>query len=230
VEVFEANEIGPLPHIYRAQVVDNKDPENIGRVKVIIPSLSGTQVQLWARPVSAFGYSTTCGSHVVPDVGCYVYVMFENGDVRFPVYMGGVVLLQNVMPESTEEGSQEKEYILLRTPNGNLLRISDNKNKFTLRTKGQRILEIDDTQQRVYLKTDKHSVDINDANGEIHIECDGKVYVHSTGETRVKADGKIYLDGGSGDLFGVVTKKCKCIVVGAPHLDSSQNVNTTKGG
>jgi uncharacterized protein involved in type VI secretion and phage assembly len=230
MDVLNDNAIGPLPHIYRAQVVDNKDPENVGRVKVIIPALSGTNVQVWARPISAFGYSPTCGSHVVPDVGCYVYVMFENGDVRFPVYMGGVVLLQQVMAESQEEGSQEKEYVIMRTPNGNVLRISDNKNKFTLRTANKRLLEIDDSQQRIYLKTEKHSIDVNDSTGEVHIECDGKVMVHSTGETRVKADGKIFLDGGSGDLFGVINKKCKCIVVGAPHLDASTNVSATKGG
>lgn len=174
------------PCIYRARVVDNKDPQNIGRVKVVIPSLSGEDVEVWVRPISVFGYKSTHGSHVVPDIGCYVYVMFENGDIRFPVYFGGVVLEGQVLSESTEDGSQEKEYIILRSPKGSILKISDNKNKIILRTPSKHLIEIDDTEDRILIKTSNHTITISDSS-KIEIECNGEFEVKASRRITLRA-------------------------------------------
>ena len=156
--------------IYRAKVVDNKDPQNIGRVKVVIPSLAGEDVQVWARPMSPFGYKPTHGSHVVPDVGCLVYIMFENGDIRFPVYVGGVVLEDQAMIESTIDGSSENEHVVLRTRGGSYIKISDNKSKVTIVSPSGRKLEVDDSANKITISTRSNKIELLDDGGRIKIE------------------------------------------------------------
>lgn len=217
-----------LPHIYRAEVVENVDPTNIGRVKVRIPAVAPTDVIIWARPMSLFGFKDkTFGTHCVPPVGSYVYVFFENGDPSFPVYFGGVVLLETTLQENTLDGSSEKEFVLLRTPNGSYIKISDNKNKISLHTPGQRELHIDDSTQTIQIRTPTRSITLDDSQSKVIVECSGEVYVHSTGKTIVKAEGTIELDGGSGGPIGVVQGNCKCVVTGAPHVNISKTVKAS---
>jgi len=155
--------------IYRAKVVDNKDPQHIGRVKVIVPSLADESTVLWARPVSVFGYKPTHGSHVVPDVGCFVYVMFEDGDIRFPVYVGGVVLENHAMSESTQDGSSENEHVIFRTKNGSYIKISDNKNKITLKSPAGRKVEINDSGNKITIATNSCSIELLDDSGTVRV-------------------------------------------------------------
>jgi len=68
---------------YRGIVKDNADPEQLGRVKTIVPAIMGQEVQLgWAYPVfptDLFG---------VPAIETPVYVEFEGGDIDRPLYTG----------------------------------------------------------------------------------------------------------------------------------------------
>src|SRR5574344_1408629 len=80
--------------IYRARVENNIDPLKIGRVQVRIPMLhgmadSGLSVEglPWAFPCfqsAGYGY----GSFMVPEVGEYVFIIFEDNDSSKPVYIG----------------------------------------------------------------------------------------------------------------------------------------------
>ena len=87
-----------LSGIYRAFVVDNMDPLKLARVRVRVPMLHGvsdgpnylndTQVP-WATPITPAGSGYDHGSCMVPDVGDLVFVMFEDGDRNYPLYLGG---------------------------------------------------------------------------------------------------------------------------------------------
>lgn len=68
--------------IYRAIVADSRDPAGKGRLRVLIPSLSGSAISDWIWPVVASGYV------VVPESGDQVWVTFENGDSDVPVWLG----------------------------------------------------------------------------------------------------------------------------------------------
>lgn len=70
--------------IYRAIVVDNRDPRKAGRIKVRIPHLGGAGVTDWIWPVIASGF------WVIPDPGDQVWVSFEAGDEEMPVWLGGI--------------------------------------------------------------------------------------------------------------------------------------------
>jgi hypothetical protein len=72
-----------LSSIYRATVINNIDPLSQGRVQVSVlgsPGASG-----WATPCAPYNSNE---SVTVPPVGENVWVMFEDGDPSYPVWLG----------------------------------------------------------------------------------------------------------------------------------------------
>jgi Type VI secretion system/phage-baseplate injector OB domain len=73
---------------YRGRVLDNIDPQQIGRVSVQVPDVPGMIPASWALPcVPAAGPQSGC--FVVPPIGAQVWVEFEGGDIDFPIWTGG---------------------------------------------------------------------------------------------------------------------------------------------
>jgi len=90
--------------IYRAKVLatDALETDKLGRIKVeVYPMLIGTVTAKkcggigietanmpWAIPAPSIfsGSGSGSGAFAVPDVGSYVYVFFETGDIYQPVY------------------------------------------------------------------------------------------------------------------------------------------------
>jgi len=81
---------------YRAEVIDNEDPDvpgspdPFGRLKLVIPSVDGdsrlTERIAWPRlPVAGPGY----GLKSLPPVGGFVWVEFERGRLSLPIWTGG---------------------------------------------------------------------------------------------------------------------------------------------
>lgn len=76
--------------IYRAQVTSTEDDQHRGRIKVKIPSIFGDEtLPSFAEPRDFRGAGPSKGEFVVPDVDDWVFIEFEMGDSRFPVYSGG---------------------------------------------------------------------------------------------------------------------------------------------
>lgn len=79
------------PYMYRALVEGVDDPLHAGRIQArVYPLFTGADAAdlPWAKPAFPLGSGagTGQGSFSVPDVGTYVYVMFEEGDYNQPVY------------------------------------------------------------------------------------------------------------------------------------------------
>lgn len=74
---------------YRGLVVDNEDPQSLGRLKVAVASVLGTDVVSgWATPCVPYGGADGQGWLTVPDVGAGVWIEFEEGDLEFPLWVG----------------------------------------------------------------------------------------------------------------------------------------------
>ena len=74
---------------YRAFVVDNEDPEQLGRLKLTVPSVLGEEVVTgWAMPCVPYGGEANQGFFFIPEVGAGVWVEFEEGDLEFPIWVG----------------------------------------------------------------------------------------------------------------------------------------------
>lgn len=75
--------------LYEGVVVDNKDPEKLGRVKLQVPGLV-EPASGWALPIGCpGGGSDAQGFYFVPKVGAEVAVLFVQGDVDHPRYLIG---------------------------------------------------------------------------------------------------------------------------------------------
>jgi uncharacterized protein involved in type VI secretion and phage assembly len=74
---------------YRGLVVENADPEKLGRLKLSVPSVLGNDVVTgWAMPCVPYGGDANQGFLFIPEVGAGVWVEFEEGDLEFPIWVG----------------------------------------------------------------------------------------------------------------------------------------------
>lgn len=74
---------------YRGTIVDNKDPEQLGRVKVRVPQIAGDNViDEWAWPKGPIA-GDDFGDFMIPPTGSPVWVEFEQGNPCNPIWTGG---------------------------------------------------------------------------------------------------------------------------------------------
>jgi uncharacterized protein involved in type VI secretion and phage assembly len=111
---------------YRGMVINNIDPENRGRVLVQVPDVLPA-TSSWALPcMPVTGIQS--GIYAVPPLGARVWVEFEQGDLDYPIWVGGwwgtmaeVPPLAVVPPPQAPPGQN----FALQTQLQNLLLISD---------------------------------------------------------------------------------------------------------
>jgi len=146
-----------LQGVYSASVVDNLDPDGLGRVRVRVSGLTETigGNELWAR-VATMMAGRNRGTWFMPDVGDEVLVAFEGGELRVPYVIGA---LWNAKARPPAGGADAANGVkLIRSRNGITLRIRDdsNNNSLVIETPGG---------QRVTLQDGPPSVRIDDSNG-----------------------------------------------------------------
>lgn len=130
---------------YRATCINNVDPQQIGRIQVLAPDVSGVLPTSWAMPcLPAAGLQN--GLFTVPPIGAGVWVEFEQGDPDRPIWVGGFwapadvpamaravppgvqgftlqTMLQNGMTISDTPGPTGG--ILIKTATGAMISVSD---------------------------------------------------------------------------------------------------------
>jgi len=86
-------------------VCQNKDPDNLDRVKIRLPWLDGgdTDQTHWAQLLTPME-GDKFGWYALPDVDDVVVVMFLAGDINHPVIIGGVWSKPDFSPETNEDG------------------------------------------------------------------------------------------------------------------------------
>lgn len=72
---------------YRATVMNNVDPEQRGRIQVMLPDVAGFIPSTWALPSFPIG-GLQMGMFGVPMIGSGVWVEFEQGNIDYPVWVG----------------------------------------------------------------------------------------------------------------------------------------------
>lgn len=72
---------------YRGYVHDVSDPDDRGRIKVVVPRLMGDTPLGWAMPSAPYA-GPDQGFFAVPEVGSGVWVEFEEGDLTRPIWTG----------------------------------------------------------------------------------------------------------------------------------------------
>lgn len=89
IQEFGLEAIGRYYSSYRGFIADNKDPEFKGRLKLKVPQLFDDEViDYWAWSKGLFS-GTGIGLFAIPNIGDMVWVSFEGGDPRFPIWEYG---------------------------------------------------------------------------------------------------------------------------------------------
>lgn len=72
---------------YRGTVTDNRDPLEMGRIRVQVPAVSGLTGSTLAMPCAPVNLGKTRASSL-PKVGANVWIEFEAGDPDHPIWSG----------------------------------------------------------------------------------------------------------------------------------------------
>ncbi|HEY6000577.1 MAG TPA: phage baseplate assembly protein V [bacterium] len=190
--------------VFPALVIDTKDPDGQGRVKITLPwapDSSGGRYEAWARLATLMGGSNR-GSWFVPDTNDEVLVAFEGGDPRRPFVVGGLWNGSDQPPERMDGGGNNYKKVL-RSRNGVKVTLDDQdgQEKLLLETPGG---------QKVTLKDGPGVVEIIDSNGNsVKLEVSG-ITVSASGKVTVNASqvavsaGIVTVDAGMARFSGVV--------------------------
>jgi uncharacterized protein involved in type VI secretion and phage assembly len=108
---------------YRASVVNNVDPQQMGRIQVDVAGVT-TAPSTWAMPcVPVAGRSS--GVFVLPAVGSGVWVEFEQGDPDFPIWTGGFWGGSSEVPSKAKEGLPVSPSTVIQSGAGHAIVLSD---------------------------------------------------------------------------------------------------------
>jgi len=114
--------------MYRGQVLDNDDPDKLGRIKVNLFGLTdGIDAEdlPWAVPAMPLfaGAGSGFGYFAVPKIGTYVFVFFEASDIYQPIYFAEATDGIHGLP--TERLTNYPNTKVIKTPNGIVITIND---------------------------------------------------------------------------------------------------------
>ena len=209
-----------------ARVTSLQDPDNMSRVKVKLlafDDVANQETEIWARVVAPFAGSDR-GTYFMPDVDDEVFVIFVQGDPRYPVIIGGLWNGAAPAPASIESGGVNR-YKRIKSRNGIVITLDDNQ--------GQEELKLETPGgQKFTLKDGPGSVTIEDSNGNsIKLESAG-ITVQASSTVTVNASkvavsaGMVTVDAAMSKFSGVV--KCDVLqtnaVISSSYTPGAGNV------
>lgn len=192
----------------RAKVVENKDEQKLGRIRVQFPwqEIQSKEMKTpWLRIAVPYAGASK-GHQFIPEIGEEVMVGFEMNNVERPYIIGSFYNGGNGKPDenwavSKEEDGTTNNMKAIRTRNGHtilfndkgdagLLEIYDNKNNTYHIT-----LSADDKKITIYSAGNVEVIADNDINvnagNNIAVNAEGDITVNAKGDIGMNADGNI---------------------------------------
>jgi uncharacterized protein involved in type VI secretion and phage assembly len=156
-----------------AQVVNNIDETNLGRVQVRLPWMPGFEP--WAR-VAVLMAGDNQGSFFIPQVGDEVLVAFNQGDIREPFVIGSLWNGQDQPP--AQNPTDPVTTRMIRTPTGHEILFDDALGSISITSSDQQKITID-----------PEKVELSTAQGTavITLGSEGKISLQSTVRINLQA-------------------------------------------
>lgn len=188
---------------YRGIVIDNKDPEFFGRVKVLLPGLFPDLIDknegIWAYPANnpiggrnkdmSDKNLQNYGSLYIPEKESWVWIFFEGGNLNNPFYFSSLdIKNQKVPPENRYGSNYELKWTIFRSKNGKVIIISDDEDDSRVEITGNKknnedIFTIDGNQKVILIdeRKGKEKILIKDEKGNyINIDTkNNKIHIYS---------------------------------------------------
>jgi uncharacterized protein involved in type VI secretion and phage assembly len=158
---------------YRGIVVNNDDPENLGRITAQVPEVLQENETPWAMPA----FPLAGGDHglvLIPEVGDGVWIEFEAGDLSRPIW-SGCWFARDERPQPDTSNAR-----LLATTAGHKLILDDDNGQVQLVHSGG--AEVTMTDSEITLQLGRSKIVISAS--EININ-DGMIVVSATGVSLV---------------------------------------------
>lgn len=129
---------------YRGFVADNEDPDSWGRLKLVVPQISGKFViDTWAWPKGNFS-GDNYGSQCIPKKGDMVWVEFEMGNPRKPLWKHGHFSFKtDGITNEKPTNLRDINNYWFKTPGGHLIEIDDTNEWILITTSGGGKFKID---------------------------------------------------------------------------------------
>lgn len=214
---------------WRAQVINNKDPNKFGRVLIWIPDMMPVvdkKQGIWARPANnplggrnmeSESDHHYMGSSYIPKKGAWVFIFFEGGNINLPYYFGALDLENTkVLPENQLGENYENKWTILKSHEGRTIMISDDPDDARTEITGKKremdtpptgdlesVYKIDDNQTTILFdeRSNKEKILIRTYKGDfIHIDIDEQnLQAYFKNDIRIQCDGNFYLEA-KGDI------------------------------
>lgn len=127
---------------YRGTVSDNRDPNNLGRIRANVPEILGNVVSGWALPSLPYAGNGS-GFFRVPPPGAGVWIEFEAGDVSRPIWTG-CWWGSNQLPADQNGTSATPDFSILRSEQGLMFVLNDSDNAIAVSDQdGSNLLHIE---------------------------------------------------------------------------------------
>jgi len=199
---------GKIEGVLIGIVTNNKDPDNLGRVRVRFPVRESNDDSYWAR-VATLMAGKDRGSFFLPEVGDEVLVAFEQGDVEHPYVIGALWNGQDTPPADNSDGKNNLRKI--RSRSGHEILFDDNaeakQEKVIIKTNGGHVITLDDSsgQEKVEIKdrTGNNTITMDSTQNAIAIASAMKlslksqiIEIEAQGMMTIKANATLTLQGG----------------------------------
>lgn len=187
---------------YRARVVDNKDPEFRGRIKVNCPYIDpNTNLPQWVLPMSPYA-GKDHGYFFVPEIDEGVYITFEHGHKDYPLY-AFQWWIKGAMPADFAKSPPTARGIRTKAKHQLLFEDDPAKLKVELRTSKGHIIQVDEIAETLLIKTVKgmkmlfedktKKITVTDAGGDTLTMSNGATKIVCK-TAQVEASAKAYIN------------------------------------
>ena len=189
-EELTIHEPGMVRGVSVATVVQNKDPERLGRVKVRFPWRENPDESHWAR-IAVPMAGNNRGTWFLPEIGDEVLVACDAEKVEHPYVLGALWNGQDAPPQTNSDGKNDLR--MIRSRSGHEIIFDDG-------AQGRIDIHLKDNQRRVRLDPDGilitddsgNKLEIKSTPGEITINSNTKISLQST-VIDIKADASMTL-------------------------------------
>jgi uncharacterized protein involved in type VI secretion and phage assembly len=174
--------VGKTQGVVAGIVTNNKDPDELARLKVKFPWFSDDHETDWVR-MTTFMAGGGRGSVFLPEVGDEVLVAFENGNINRPYVIGALWNGVDKPPETNSDGKNNIRKIKSRSGHEFIFNDEENKGNVEIHTKAGHKILLDDTsdeeKMEILDKTGNNSILIDSVENSITISCQKKIDINS---------------------------------------------------